>query len=58
MGVVRELSVLAFPDSAALTMLGSAAPELLKARACHVPALTVSSVRATATSSSAEQDAT
>jgi Ca2+-binding RTX toxin-like protein len=35
-GVVRELSVLAFPDSAALTMLGSAAPELLKARACRV----------------------
>ena len=35
-GVVRDLSVLAFPDSAALTMLGSAAPELLKARACRV----------------------
>jgi Ca2+-binding RTX toxin-like protein len=35
-GVVRELSVLAFPDGAALTMLGSAAPELLKARACRV----------------------
>ena len=35
-GVVRDLSVLAFPDGAALTMLGSAAPELLKARACRV----------------------
>ena len=35
-GFVRDLSVLAFPDSAALTMLGSAAPELLKARACRV----------------------
>jgi Ca2+-binding RTX toxin-like protein len=35
-GVVQDLSVLAFPDSAALTMLGSAAPELLKARACRV----------------------
>jgi Ca2+-binding RTX toxin-like protein len=34
-GVVRDLSVLAFPDGAALTMLGSAAPELLKARACR-----------------------
>ena len=34
-GVVRDLSVLAFPDSAELTMLGSAAPELLKARACR-----------------------
>ena len=33
---MRDLSVLAFPDSAALTMLGSAAPELLKARACRV----------------------
>ena len=31
-GFVRDLSVLAFPDSAALTMLGSAAPELLKAQ--------------------------
>ena len=35
-GVVRDLSVLSFPDSAALTMIGSAAPELLKARACRV----------------------
>jgi Ca2+-binding RTX toxin-like protein len=35
-GFVRNLSVLAFPDSAALTMLGSAAPELIKARACRV----------------------
>src|SRR6478735_3049895 len=35
-GVVRDLSVLSFPDDAALTMLGSAAPELLKARACRV----------------------
>jgi len=35
-GFVRDLSVFAFPDGAALTMLGSAAPELLKARACRV----------------------
>ena len=35
-GFVQDLSVLAFPDGAALTMLGSAAPELLKARACRV----------------------
>jgi Ca2+-binding RTX toxin-like protein len=34
-GVVRDITVLAFPNSAALTMLGSAAPELLKARACR-----------------------
>jgi Ca2+-binding RTX toxin-like protein len=34
-GVVQNLSVLAFPDGAKLTMLGSAAPELLKARACR-----------------------
>jgi len=34
-GVVRDLSVLAFPDGAKLTMLGSAAPEQLKARACR-----------------------
>jgi Ca2+-binding RTX toxin-like protein len=35
-GMVRDLSVLTFPESAALTMVGSAAPELLKARACRV----------------------
>ncbi len=34
-GVVRDLSVIAFPDGAALRMLGSAAPEILKARACQ-----------------------
>ena len=34
-GVVQDLSVLAFPDSAVLTMLGSAAPELKKARECR-----------------------
>ena len=28
--------MLAFPDGAALTMLGSAAPELLEGRACRV----------------------
>ena len=87
--MVRDLSVLTFPESAALTMVGSAAPELLKARACRVVvegrggddvlrlgfdpgtvapprsdassavrAPTVSSVRATVTSSSAEQGAT
>ncbi len=35
-GVVGDLSVLEFPDGAALRMLGSAAPELMKARACRV----------------------
>jgi Ca2+-binding RTX toxin-like protein len=34
-GFVGDLSVLAFPDDAALRVLGSAAPELLKARACR-----------------------
>jgi hypothetical protein len=34
-GVVRDLSVLTFPNSASLTMVGSAAPERLKSRACQ-----------------------